>query len=119
MFVQECLHDAEELKQEGNEYFRAKSWNEALTAYRRGLGRLPKRKVSKGKEKVVIEHDEDLEVPQQEPTDKDKDPEGITDATPPLDIDCAKARAILNANIGACYVKMVRSRSRFPLNSPD
>ena len=60
----DALGDAEELKQEGNEHFRAKRWNEALATYRTGLGRLPKRRpleTEKGKEREVVDVDDDEE----------------------------------------------------------
>ncbi|CAL1695387.1 unnamed protein product [Somion occarium] len=79
--IQRCLQQADELKAEGNDHFRAKSWDEALAQYRSALGHLPKRK---GKQRE---------------TDEVEEPE-------PLASECAKARAVLNANIGACYVKL-------------
>ncbi|THH21475.1 hypothetical protein EW146_g79 [Bondarzewia mesenterica] len=112
--VQECLRDAEESKQDGNEYFRAKRWNEALIAYKRGLGRLPKRKDAakenaKGKGREVPDDDDERdsassrETPAAQPDEGDQ-PETIS--TTPLEAECAKARSILNANIGACHVKL-------------
>ena len=103
------LEDAEELKQEGNDYFRTGKWNEALASYRSALGRLPKRKAieppaNKGKQRETLD-----DVEKEDNSDDAKpepEAESLTEPTA-LDIQCAKARATLNANIGACYVKLV------------
>ena len=103
------LEDAEELKQEGNDYFRAGKWTEALASYHSALGRLPKRKAidlraNKGKQRETvddIEKEDNSDDAKPEP-----EPEPLAEPTA-LDIQCAKARATLNANIGACYVKLV------------
>ena len=110
---------AEEMKQEGNEHFRGKRWNEALATYRSALGHLPKRKpkivppTSKGKEKAELD-EVDVEKAGKDQADSDTKtpPEDASTATPepeptPLELECAKARATLSANIGACYVKLV------------
>jgi len=99
--MQVALGEAEELKSEGTEYFRASRWTNALQSYRRALARLPPRKshakhLDKGKGKDG--NDEEL-------CKSDKD--GIDEqALTPLEHDCAKARAILSSNIGACHVKL-------------
>ncbi|KAF7799047.1 hypothetical protein EIP86_010277 [Pleurotus ostreatoroseus] len=106
--VQRYLEDAEELKQEGNDYFRTGKWNEALASYRSALGRLPKRKAieppaNKGKQRETLD-----DVEKEDNSDDAKpepEAEPLTEPTA-LDIQCAKARATLNANIGACYVKL-------------
>ncbi|KAI0043191.1 hypothetical protein FA95DRAFT_1498923 [Auriscalpium vulgare] len=99
--VQAALQDAEELKQEGNDYFRSSSWNEAFVAYRRALRCLPQRqtfpKSSKGKEKAVASSDDDDEGSPR--------PDPVELQSSPIEVECARARAILNANIGACHVK--------------
>ncbi|KDQ63827.1 hypothetical protein JAAARDRAFT_203211 [Jaapia argillacea MUCL 33604] len=113
--VKKCLSDAEESKQEGNEYFRAKRWNEALNAYRSGLGRLPR---AKGKEPNVMRDEPDSpiageplnlsesNVDEGDTKVKASPYEGTEFQLSPWEIECAKARSILNANIGACYVKL-------------
>lgn len=107
---------AEELRKEGNESFRAKRWDEALASYRAALGRLPKLpealSLSKdnGAEPTADEADNDASDQdvgmQSTPIDtqaEDKH-EGVNSET---DAECAKARAIINANIGACFMKLV------------
>ncbi|EPT03958.1 hypothetical protein FOMPIDRAFT_1046434 [Fomitopsis schrenkii] len=123
--AQKCLRDAEELKQEGNEHFRAKRWNEALATYRSGLGHLPKRRPlesEKGKEREAIDMDDeqedddeggnaDADTEDKSDTDKGKGKETERDEpvqTPSLEaeLECARARSVINANIAACYVKL-------------
>jgi hypothetical protein len=103
---------AEELKSEGNNYFRARKWNEALVAYRAGLGHLPKRKnrvaptqAGNGTQREVgLDDDEPISS---ERADESHLDDGISEELQPECEECAKARAVLNANIGACYVKLV------------
>jgi hypothetical protein len=113
-----CLRDAEELKLEGNDHFRAHRWGEALTMYKTGLARLPKRKEPVVDPKVVKgdDEDDDEKAPAKDPepessTSHDADAENEepppNDTTNELDAACAAARAVLNANTGACYVKLV------------
>lgn len=111
--VKKALDTAAELKQEGNEYFKSQDWNAALATYRSALGRLPKRPAQpdpatqgKGKEREV-DDEEDV------PTDAEPaEPAQPADAAPlptfstELQEACGKARAVLNANIAACYVKL-------------
>lgn len=144
--AQTCIRDAEVLKVEGNDHFRASRWNEALVSYRSALGRLPRRKSverntkggAKGRKKWDIkgkgreDGDEDLEkakesvdaaIPsssvQAEPGEasgaaeekEDKAEENEKEEPvklSPLEMECAKARSVLNANIGACHIKLVR-----------
>ncbi|GJJ09631.1 hypothetical protein Clacol_003855 [Clathrus columnatus] len=96
--VKEALKEAEDIKSLGSDHFRAGEWHEALQEYRRALALLPPKpsgpsvhNKGKGKEKEGSDHDEALETQPSE-----------------LEQECAKARAILNGNIGACYVKLVR-----------
>ncbi|OCH95778.1 TPR-like protein [Obba rivulosa] len=110
--VEKCLNIADELKAEGNEHFRAKQWEEALSKYRSALGHLPKRKqreqtpdAGKGKGREVDPEDE----PEYEATESPANAETAETEEVPLteaEVKCAKARAVLNANIGACYVKI-------------
>jgi hypothetical protein len=94
------------LKTEGNNHFRVSSWDEALAAYRSGLGRLPERKDKsndslEGKAKHDGDSLEEEAITKESDVDEEKLPETA------LERQCAKARAVLNANIGACYVKLV------------
>ncbi|KAI0931945.1 hypothetical protein AcV5_004688 [Taiwanofungus camphoratus] len=118
--IQSCLKEAEELKLEGNEYFREKRWEEALNAYRTGLGRLPKRKESlrqnelrndKGKGKGREDDtstEEARDAAEETGTSQDGPVEAEAAKVPltGLEAECSKARSIINANIGACYVKL-------------
>ncbi|KAF8222603.1 TPR-like protein [Tricholoma matsutake] len=95
------LQQADILKAEGNDRFRSKRWDEALVAYQTGLSRLP----SKSQNEEPSTHD-----------DNSPNEDGKVLATPdeadhkafsPSELeDCAIRRSILNANIGACYVKL-------------
>ena len=114
---QRCLHDAEELKEEGNEEFRRKNWEDALISYQSALRRLPPRKQ---KRKLVAEIDPNSSD-DEEPSSQTREGKSSVDERagskkeegPELDEDpeearIVKARAVLNSNIGACYMKMVR-----------
>ncbi|KAH9898055.1 hypothetical protein C8Q73DRAFT_683540 [Cubamyces lactineus] len=107
--IRKCLKDAEELKQEGNKHFRSKQWDEALAKYRAALGRLPKRSeprpiANKGKARAADDADEDVEdnAPEETSPTEEVHDEVVSEAAR----ECAKARAILNANIAACFVKL-------------
>ncbi|TFK76913.1 TPR-like protein [Pluteus cervinus] len=106
------LTTANELKAEGNDHFRQSRWTEALASYRTALSHLPPQQREPTPSTIP------RDVPAEE-LDKDKNdsvPEPTTDDHPPVeepapnlivDVDeHAKARAILNANIGACHTKM-------------
>ncbi|EIM83355.1 TPR-like protein [Stereum hirsutum FP-91666 SS1] len=140
--IQTCLRDAEALKVEGNDHFRASRWNEALASYRSALGRLPRRKFverktkegARGRKKWDIkgkgreDGDEDEEKAKEsvdaavssssvqaepgeasgaaeEKEDKAEEKEEPVKLSP-LEMECAKARSVLNANIGACHIKL-------------
>ncbi|KAF7306655.1 TPR-REGION domain-containing protein [Mycena indigotica] len=90
--------DPSELKQEGNEHFRGQRWEQALAAYRTALGRLPKRRKLPEPKPVPPDDDEDI----QESNQEEEEPQELT----PEELEHAKTRAVLNANIGACYVKL-------------
>ncbi|CDO76628.1 hypothetical protein BN946_scf184868.g42 [Trametes cinnabarina] len=114
--IRKCLSDADALKQEGNEHFRSKQWDQALASYRAALGRLPKRHVSpRLEDKGKARADEDVE---NDEASSEAAAASASDA-PPTDeaqrsamtlsevqLECAKARAVLNANIGACFMKL-------------
>ncbi|KAJ7646857.1 hypothetical protein FB45DRAFT_891631 [Roridomyces roridus] len=102
------LSAAEELKAEGNDHFRAGRWEEALVAYRAGVGRLPPRKV-----KPIVRGSRDVDgeaEAEEEDGDGDGDDAKVEEEPEipptPEEIEYAKVRAVLNANIGACYVKL-------------
>ncbi|KAI0778528.1 TPR-like protein [Trametes elegans] len=111
-YIRRCLNDAEDLKREGNDHFRAKQWDEALAAYRSALGHLPRRREpdsAKGKGRALHTADESEDVgPEEEQTvQSSSEIEEVHDERATvLEVDCAKARAVLNANIGACYIKL-------------
>ena len=129
---QKCLGDAEELKQEGTSYFKEQNWKQAIATYTCALGQLPKRVVyKKGASdgnttaKASAEgEDEDggskveynVEKPEEQLAGEDEDrKEG---AEQPLKLtgiylELAKARSVLNANIGACHLKLVSPPSTF------
>ncbi|KAK0208555.1 TPR-like protein [Desarmillaria ectypa] len=106
--IEKSLRYAEELKLEGNDHFRQCRWDEALVAYKSGLGHLPKRR-----QKKFSEPPEDIlsstEGDQDEETNDNVEPVVASDnaeVETEMDRECARARAVLNANIGACFVKM-------------
>ncbi|KAI0652217.1 hypothetical protein C8Q79DRAFT_936615 [Trametes meyenii] len=106
-----CLDDANDLKQEGNEHFRAKQWDQALASYRSALGHLPKRPELgqvKGKEKAQPSDDSTSDLSEDAESARAKSAERVPSDTnlAPLQAECAKARAVLNANIGACFTKL-------------
>lgn len=106
---QTCLSEADILKAQGNDLFRTSQWNEALVAYQAGLGQLPKRREEtysgKIEEASGLVDEEDEEKAVEKEVEKGVTPSPVQPSE--TDILCAKARAILNANIGACYVKLV------------
>ena len=103
------------MKTEGNDNFKAQEWSAALVSYRTGLSKLPARKElgkkkgkGKGKEKVADGDDDGDSAGDSKP-----DPDRNDEVQPisAIEAECAKARAILNANIGACHVKLVSGSS--------
>jgi hypothetical protein len=109
------LVEAEELKQDGNGLFRLNRWNEALERYRSGLARLPKRCPPAP---PATTHNEESDPPQAAggvtsgtPTKVDGQPTSSASANA-LERECAKTRSVLNANIAACHVKLVRVHAR-------
>ena len=115
IFCQECLDRAEELKLEGNEHFRARRWDEAICSYRTALGQLPNREKKKdngkgkGRDGVDDNDDEDDDSwPSRKDVDEPTETETVPESPPTeQDLALAKTRAVLNANIAACYVKLV------------
>jgi len=114
---QNYLEIANERKQEGNDYFRHGNWNEALVAYRSALNSLPKRPTKPSLDaKSPNELDETLEEgdgastqPEQRATEKEIP--AVVDISSPAvaesEKESVRLRSVLNANIGACFVKLV------------
>ncbi|KAJ4494330.1 TPR-like protein [Lentinula lateritia] len=106
--VEELLRYAEELKGEGNDHFRARRWEEALAAYRSALGRLPKHKpIPKSERNIDIDElspasNSSGQSSNENPARNEVDETPLTEE----EMQVAKARSVLNANIGACYVKL-------------
>lgn len=122
--LQTRLGEAEELKQEGNDLFRLNKWNEALQSYRNGLARLPKRRHPPVPPATAHEEG-DLPPAEGEssrtPNEADSPPTSGASAgvDSPLARECAKIRSVLNANIAACHVKLVRAHARGPKEQID
>lgn len=114
---QQQLEKASGLKQEGNELFKKGEWTEALVAYRTALGHVPP-KTPPLDEPVNGDPSADDntrtgsrrdEIPDDAPPSPSPPP-----PKPPIsesEAECAKARAVLHANIAACLVKLVSSHS--------
>lgn len=107
--IKKNITEADELKQEGNESFRASRWSEALVSYRTALSRLPRRKPQplspdSSQDGTSVHGGARSASSSKVPTRED----GLEPANIPseLEAQCAKARAVLNANIGACLVKL-------------
>ncbi|KAF5377688.1 hypothetical protein D9615_005234 [Tricholomella constricta] len=112
LYTAASLRAANILKAQGNDYFRASRWDEALVAYRSGLDQLPKR--IQQVDDISTEGDNSSgELPTEEAMKKDQPLKeehlSTTDDPSPSQAELdeyAKLRAVLNANIGACYVKL-------------
>ena len=112
---QNYLDIANERKQEGNDCFRAGKWNEALVAYRSALNSLPKRPTKSRPD--TSELDETLgQDPSTKPepkgsSDDEGEKEPVVDVSSPAvtesEKESVRLRSVLNANIGACFVKLV------------
>lgn len=123
--AQISLDVANERKQEGNDLFRVGRWEEAITAYRSALGCLPKRTLSTSEPPPPADSDP-LSDSDDGATDRegegsktkadvngtDEKREEVTEVVSPAieksEKEQMKLRAVLNANIGASYLKMVR-----------
>ena len=113
--VQNYLDVANERKQEGNDCFRTGKWNEALIAYRSALNSLPKRPTQSRSD--TSEVDEALgEDPstkhERKGSDDEAEREPVVDevsspAVTESEKESVRLRSVLNANIGACFVKLV------------
>ncbi|KAJ3737019.1 TPR-like protein [Lentinula guzmanii] len=108
--VEELLRCSEELKSEGNDHYRARRWEDALATYRSALGRLPKLKSIPQARSPEKDSDEDESLLQRDSSGQSSNEESRKqDEVTPLteeEAQVAKARSVLNANIGACYVKL-------------
>ena len=96
------------MKQEGNNHFRSKAWEEALAQYKSALCHLPRRKPKSPREPVETPEPSDPEVagtPTLEPLSATL-PKPANEERPEI----VKVRAVLNANVGACYVQLVSRR---------
>ena len=88
------------MKAEANDHFRAGRWEEAIALYRSALGRLPNRPVQKTK----LDEEDAIPDPLEAKEDvKESEPE----APIPEAEGVPKARAVLNANLAACHLKLV------------
>lgn len=100
--------------------FRAGKWEEAITSYEAALNALPRRREDNSKSnEATHDTDDDEEDSLNPPTPSSKGKgkqkedeeaeheEAISPEVKALNERCAQLRAVLNANIGACYVKMV------------
>lgn len=105
---------ADTCKTEGNGHFRSRRWDEAIAAYQSGLSHLPKR-ITKDN---PVRSDEGLSIDEDTFPEEGKSPNEVepvpasteveTSEPSPTELEkFAKARAVLHANIGACYVKLV------------
>jgi len=102
------IKEAQRLKEEGNTYFRSKRWEEALAAYKSALGYLPRRR--KEERTAPEESDEGAEVQEPLPSGDAGGASSLSSSSmgeaSSTDAEFVKARAVLNANIGACHVKL-------------
>ncbi|KAJ8702846.1 hypothetical protein PTI98_001523 [Pleurotus ostreatus] len=105
--TEDLLDIAEQLKVKGNDHFRTAEWGAALSIYQEALDKLPKRKVQKPDDPTPEPFEDDLEGHPTAPFTSTPSPPPSEDISPSgFDITCAKLRSVLNANIGACHVKL-------------
>ena len=107
--LQDSLQKSNALKVEGNDHFRAGRWREAIAAYESALLELPKTVSAPPQVPPPFRENTSSEGDENESS---KPAEGVSTISessllPAEANECAKARAILNANSGACYVKLV------------
>lgn len=100
------LQDAQERKAAGNDYFRVNKWNEALVAYRTGLNGLPKLKSKTEDPAPESSQNPEGQSPESisRPTEVETSRSDSEDSE--INQELTKARAVLNANIAACYLKL-------------
>ncbi|KAF8912851.1 hypothetical protein CPB84DRAFT_1811859 [Gymnopilus junonius] len=110
---------ANERKVHGNDCYRSRKWNEALVAYQSALNHLPKRhdkqaesgSSSGGKDGNDEENEDPNRMGKGKATEgNDQEEETPIEISSPVvseaEKQTASLRAMLNANIGACYVKL-------------
>ncbi|KAJ8072320.1 hypothetical protein PM082_015879 [Marasmius tenuissimus] len=100
---QDSLEYADEMKAQGNDHFRAGRWEEALASYRVGLGRLPKRKAKK--KTPTRDDDATFDMEREHDSVFGKEQEEEKEEEEEEDI-YSQPRAVLNANIAACFMKL-------------
>ncbi|KAF9015352.1 hypothetical protein BDQ17DRAFT_1340910 [Cyathus striatus] len=101
------LQDADERKAEGNVFFRAGKWNEAISAYASALALLPQLVPQDPTQPTDCDEDEVASGSTNSPNHSNSmAEEAKLEQKTELDLQCAKVRSVLNANIGACYVKL-------------
>lgn len=102
--VKQCLDEANSLKLEGNDLFKAGKWTEALVAYRTALSHLPPRRHPVNPPADGDPSSSDITGA---PDEHDKTPESTQPEAPTEDdVELSKARAVVNANIAACLIKL-------------
>ncbi|KAI6045002.1 TPR-like protein [Pisolithus marmoratus] len=100
----QCLDEANSLKLEGNDLFKAGKWTEALVAYRTALSHLPPRRHPVNPPADGDPSSSDITGA---PDEHDKTPESTQPEAPTEDdVELSKARAVVNANIAACLIKL-------------
>ncbi|KAF5312125.1 hypothetical protein D9619_003040 [Psilocybe cf. subviscida] len=116
--AENSLEVCKERKQEGTDFFRKGEWNEALVAYRAALNCLPRRPEAKQDAKATetSEVDDDADESSIDSTatkskqkEREKEVEVVDVSSPAVseaDQELIKLRAVLNANIGACFLKL-------------
>ncbi|KAI6132666.1 TPR-like protein [Pisolithus croceorrhizus] len=102
--VKRCLDKVNDLKLEGNDLFKASKWTEALVAYRTALSHLPPRKHPVNR---PADEDPSSSDNAETPDEHNKTPENTQPEAPTEDeVEFSKARAVVNANIAACLIKL-------------
>lgn len=105
------IANAETLKAQGNQDFGKKRWQAALNTYREGLAALPvlekpkRTEQEKGKQRAVEDEEDEQNVEAQEPQEPASEPVVADSETTKK---MKSLRSVLNANVGACLLQMVR-----------
>lgn len=101
----DILQEAERLKQEGNNHFRSKTWEEALAQYKSALGHLPRREREPPRDPVEPPEPSDVEAV--DVSSSEGPPATLPQLKNEDSPEIVKARGVLNANVAACYVQLV------------
>ncbi|OCB87120.1 hypothetical protein A7U60_g5855 [Sanghuangporus baumii] len=104
--LKESIKEATELKQEAADHFRAENWAQALATYTMALGRLPRRVQEPKPYEAPPDSDAFTESSAEREESKESDKKPVPPPLMGIELECAKLRAVLNANIGACHVKL-------------